>query len=257
MSTINRFKKNFNINDPYGEYCGIPVAEVGYVIKDASGETEDYSYIVPWFSYGKNYDDGLYFQMSGGWGKRDKKKIDLEIASGVTEIEGDFIYDETQARMKFAGNFDELLQEAFSESKKDDVFYVTDISNINDVYTFEGEPETGLSHYFILENEELNQYLGYAEDYTGETKYGWRCIKEEDIETNSNDSAATLVLYLESIMDDTTGNNPHIGDGTYDEGKSYIESMADIFGYSYKSDSMEFVSKQNPDGVYWANMECC
>lgn len=30
-----------------------------------------------------------------------------------------------------------------------------------------------------------------------------------------------------------------------------------IFGYSYKSDSMEFVSKQNPDGVYWANMECC
>ena len=30
-----------------------------------------------------------------------------------------------------------------------------------------------------------------------------------------------------------------------------------IFGYSYKSDSMEFVSKQNPNGVYWANMECC
>ena len=30
-----------------------------------------------------------------------------------------------------------------------------------------------------------------------------------------------------------------------------------IFGYSYKSDSMEFVSKQNPDGIYWANMECC
>lgn len=29
-----------------------------------------------------------------------------------------------------------------------------------------------------------------------------------------------------------------------------------IFGYSYKSDSMEFVSEKNPNGVYWANMEC-
>ena len=30
-----------------------------------------------------------------------------------------------------------------------------------------------------------------------------------------------------------------------------------IFGYSYKSDSNEYVSEDNPDGIYWANMECC
>ena len=30
-----------------------------------------------------------------------------------------------------------------------------------------------------------------------------------------------------------------------------------IFGYSYKSDSNEYVTPENPDGIYWANMECC
>lgn len=37
-----------------------------------------------------------------------------------------------------------------------------------------------------------------------------------------------------------------------DQGVKYIH----VFGYSYKSDSMEYVSEENPDGVYWANMEC-
>lgn len=30
-----------------------------------------------------------------------------------------------------------------------------------------------------------------------------------------------------------------------------------INGYTYKSDSEEFVSEKNPDGIYWASMECC
>ena len=30
-----------------------------------------------------------------------------------------------------------------------------------------------------------------------------------------------------------------------------------INGYSYKSDSTEYITKENPNGDYWANMECC
>ena len=37
------------------------------------------------------------------------------------------------------------------------------------------------------------------------------------------------------------------------DGFKYIH----IFGYSYKSDSNEYVSESNPDGIYWANLECC
>jgi len=230
IETINKYKINFNALDPYAEYCGIPVAEVGYW-KDG----EDYSYVVPWYSQGKTYDDGLYFQMHGGWGKRDKMDIDLEIAPNVKSITGTDtipLYMETQARLKFAKDFDELLQEAFASSNTHDVFYVTDISTMQDDYkTKPGENITGASHYFILENNELKQFLGYSSDYSGSQKYGWRSIKNSEI-TQPN-SAGTLVLYLESIMDDTTGNNPHIGNGTYDDGMSYISGMSDVFGYSY------------------------
>ena len=38
-----------------------------------------------------------------------------------------------------------------------------------------------------------------------------------------------------------------------DNGVKFIH----VNGYSYKSDSMEYVSEENPDGTYWANMECC
>lgn len=38
-----------------------------------------------------------------------------------------------------------------------------------------------------------------------------------------------------------------------DNGVKYIH----IFGYSYESSSEEYVSDKNPDGTYWANMECC
>ena len=180
IETINKYKINFNALDPYAEYCGIPVAEVGYW-KDG----EDYSYIVPWYSQGKTYDDGLYFQMHGGWGKRDKMDIDLEIAPNVKSITGTDtipLYMETQARLKFAKDFDELLQEAFASSNTHDVFYVTDISTMQDDYkTKPGENITGASHYFILENNELKQFLGYSSGYSGSQKYGWRSIKNSEI----------------------------------------------------------------------------
>lgn len=230
VSTINKYKANFNSLDPYGDYCGIPVAEVGYI----NPEGEDYSYVVPWFSYGKNYDDGLYFQMHGGWGKRHSMDVNLEIASAITEIteqEGVPLYMETQARLKFAKDFDEMQQQALVSANKNDVFYVTDISNITDVYVCGSTKEvsSAASHYFVLENEDLNPFLGYSTE-NNINKYGWRSICIDEI-TEPN-SAGTLVLYLESIKDDTSGNNPHIGNGTYDDGMAYISGMSEIFNYS-------------------------
>lgn len=231
VSTINKYKINFDSYDPYGEYCGIPVAEIGYF----SGDT-NLSYVVPWFSYGKKYDDGLYFQKNGGWGRRGSMDINLEIAPDIKTItEWDVVplYMETQARLKFAKDFDELLQQAFASSHKNDVFYVTDISRITDDYEAGFENEiTDASHYFILENEDMNTFLGF--NYEAETpKYGWRSVKTEEIlEPNT---AGTLVLYLESIEDKTDGNNPHIGNGTYDDGMAYVSGMSQIFNYSLLS----------------------
>lgn len=224
VTKINKYKINFNAFDPYGDFCGIPVTEVG----STKG-----NYVVPWYSQGKTYDDGLYFQVHGGWGRRRSIDIDLEIAPGVSAItEQDNVpfYTETQARMKFAKDFDELLQEAFNSPNLYDVFYVTDISDITTTYSSApGENPTGASHYFVLENKELNQFLGYS---TNIQKYGWRSVSTEELQNPDTYSAGTLVLYLESIKDDTTGNNPHIGNGTYDDGMTYISGMSEIFNYS-------------------------
>lgn len=229
ITTINKYKISFNAMDPYGDYCGIPVAEVG-CMKDG----KDCSYVVPWYSQDKKYDDGLYFQMYGGWGKKESMEVSLDIAPDVTEItdlEGEMpLYSETQARLKFAGDFDGLLQAAYAESHKNDVFYVTDITKITSDYSAGDEEDiTGASHYFVLENEEYNQFLGYSEEAEA---YGWRSISISEIQDPQNFSAGTLVLYLESIKDDTTGNNPHVGNGLYDGGNAYIESMSQIFNYS-------------------------
>ena len=37
------------------------------------------------------------------------------------------------------------------------------------------------------------------------------------------------------------------------DGIKYIH----LWGYTYKSSSNEFVTEDNPDGTYWANMEAC
>jgi hypothetical protein len=154
---------------------------------------------------------------------------DDEFPDGVIPI-----YMETQARMRFAKDFDELLQEAFASANTHDVFYVTDISKITTEYKYLSDSEiTGASHYFVLENKDQNQFLGYN---STANEYGWRSIKLEEIQENVNGSASTtagtLVLYLESIKDDTTGNNPHIGHGLYDGGMQYVSGMSDIFSYS-------------------------
>lgn len=223
VRAINKYKVNYNPLDPYGEFCGIPVVEVG---------SEDGNYVIPWYSQNKKYDDGLYFQMNGGWAKRKRMSIDLEIAPNVKEIDdwGGVVplYTETQARLKFAKDFDELLQQAYVSSNLNDVFYVTDISKITTDYTpVEGEDMDDASHYFILLNKRLNQFLGFSD----EGGYGWRNIKKNEYENNTT-TAGTMVLYLESIKDDTAGNNPHVGKGLYDDGLSYVSGMSEIFNYS-------------------------
>ena len=232
VSTINKYKISFDQYDPYGDYCGIPVAEIGLFI----GET-DLSYVVPWYSYGKKYDDGLYFQMNGGWGRRRSMDINLEIAPEVktiSEWDNVHFFMETQTRLKFAKDFDELLQQAFASSHKHDVFYVTDISRITNDYEA-GFPKevSAASHYFILENEDMKSFLGCNVELE-EPKYGWRSISTDEITPQPN-TAGTLVLYLESIEENTNGNNPHIGNGTYDDGMAYVSGMSQIFNYSLMS----------------------
>ena len=62
-------------------------------------------------------------------------------------------------------------------------------------------------------------------------------MSEEDFKNNKTE--ALKVVYLESIIDENKGNNPHVGYGTYDDGKTYLEYFRQLFKYEIDNNSSE------------------
>jgi hypothetical protein len=58
--------------------------------------------------------------------------------------------------------------------------------------------------------------------------YGWYNVKISEL-FNCETDDAKRVVYLESLISKNSGNNPHIGNGLYDDGESYIEKFTDFF----------------------------
>lgn len=224
--------------------AGIPVA----LPPRGIGLTGVTTYVVPWYEKGKKYDGNTYFQMKGGWGKSDKKRINLphltsEDLQYIHETENFKLYDETISDLKYVGTLDELLELGRSVVKTGDLCYVTNITGILDKYSM--APEDNIidfedaSHYFYLANDEYVNTLGYREDAQQDVKYGWVCVTNAEISAATSD-IATKILYLESIVDNTEGNNPHMGHGMYDNGEEYIENMFKPFGPAVQED--EFIT---------------
>lgn len=227
----------------YDGLIGIPVLRVS-----PTDNVED-DYVIPWYDKSANYDANIYFQSKGGWMKRKEKRINLDIAPEVSSITSTDIvklYNETEPYLRFGKDM-ESLREFVDENLIDNtICYITDISELSTKYNFkEGESTSGLSHYFILENRNLSTYLGYAETYGC---YGWRVIREEeymnpDMVADTDNVAGRLVLYLESLISENRGNNPHTGHGKYDDGDDYFENFRTIFKYPLENDGFSSVDE--------------
>ena len=205
-------------------------------------------YVVPWYDRDKKYDTDLYFQMKGGWAKSDKKRIHLPHLVGedlkyIHESENFKLYEDTISDLKYVGTLDDLVELGRSIVKTGDVCYVTNISGIIDKYSM--APEDNIidfedaSHYFYLMNDEYANVLGYNENAQQEEKHGWVCVTNAEISAATSD-IALKILYLESIVDNTEGNNPHMGHGMYDSGEEYIDRMFKPFGPAIEED--EFIT---------------
>jgi len=223
---------------------GLPLREVSVV----SGESI-YNYVIPWYNPKAKYDKELYFQMNGGWGKRDKKKVripDTTSSITISSTSEYTIYDEDMSNMKFAGRIDGMLSLGSYVVKAKDICYVSDISDIEDRYIHKDSGVTGYnhSHYFVLENEKYLTKLGYITGTTPEnSSYGWRNIEVSEYSDEkkiTNDGKR--VLYLESIIDNTENNAPHFGDGKYDDGKEYIIRMENPFQGAIENGDYYFYS---------------
>ena len=212
------------------DYAGDVYEGIG--VKEVTANTEG-RYVVPWYVNGKKYDNGMYFQCDGGWGKIKSNFYPLSInvdctpitAFSPTKID---IYEETQNYLKFASDLNEMLDFTNSVIKKGMIVYVTDIENAAN-YGFTGND---LSHYFILKDKDKST-----------TANGWSAVKQTDLDNASaldNDSKKDVerIIYLESIRESTEGNNSHTGEGNYDDGKSYVNKLNSIFGGTIENNDL-------------------
>ena len=235
VEAINKSRTGFYGRHGDDGFAGIPINVVS--VSNDNGTT---SYVIPWYRNGYNYDGGLYFQMNGGWCKRDDKDINLAIASGITKLLTDeelTIYDETETYLHFTDDIEGLKDLSTEDKHTGDICYVTDLTQLTNEYSFKDDDEKYyfennlFSHYFYLENEDLSFAIGYS---SGSSDYGWRNVLTQEIEYASS-VAGKHVLYLESIENDTTANNPHVGRGYYDGGQEYLRRMGQIFHYGLEN----------------------
>lgn len=212
-------KKQSLLDDYEGNvYEGIAVKEI---------KTDNGSYVVPWYVNGKKYDNGMYFQCDGGWGKIKSNFYPLNInvdctpitAFSPTKIE---IYEETQNYLKFASDLNEMLDFTNSVIKNGMIVYVTDIENAAS-YGFIGND---LSHYFVLIDKDKST-----------TANGWYAVTQTEL-NNASTAYAERIIYLESIRESTEGNNSHTGEGNYDDGKSYVNKLNSIFGGAIENNDL-------------------
>lgn len=218
-------KKDSLLDDYAGNvYEGIGVKEV---TANTEGQYYGKTYVVPWYVNGKKYDNGMYFQCDGGWGKIKSNFYPLSINVDCTPITVFFptkidIYEETQNYLKFASDLNEMLDFTNSVVKEGMVVYVTDIENAAN-YGFTGND---LSHYFVLENKDKST-----------TANGWHAVTQTEL-NNASTEYAERIIYLESIRESTEGNNSHTGEGHYDDGKSYVNRLNSIFGGAIENNGL-------------------
>ena len=205
---------------------GYPVA----VIQPGNDETP--KYMVPWFDKTTG-EKTFYFQSKGGWGKRASKLINLPKLTSLTELNGIPIYGETQPYMRFAKNIDEMLGQNKSDLYEGIICYVTDISTIERDYTLgSGENLEDCSHYFSLVNVVLSTHCGFLQNDIYNC-YGWKQITNTEI-SGMTTVEGKKVVYLESLITDYKGNNPHVGYGKYDDGSEYIEHFTHLFKNTFE-----------------------
>ena len=192
---------------PIDDFEGLPVIRVSY------SDDSSTDYIAPWYDINNQYDNGLYYQMFGGWGLRKEKEV--YFAGEVRKIKsiiGKFgIYDETVQRLKYAANTNDLREIPISGLKPNDMCYVFSVDDSEE----EDELIKQLVHYYVWKQNLSGQYTWQPIINDGEI---------DQIDVNR-------AIYLSTIIDTTVGNNQHCGYGQYDDGNEYIDRFDSLFGY--------------------------
>lgn len=212
-TNVSEILYNINQNKDYvrlyedDNYSGVPLKDIK--IDDSTTIT------VPYYDSSKIYDGYLYFQSNGGWGSNSVSIIDNNIEKTPYE------YKETLNYLNTVSNIEDLFTIDKNNINDNDIYYVFNIENIVN-YDNTITDLSQVSHCFYVKNK-------YAtNEYTG-----WENIMYADDEIQNKAS------YIENIISVNEGNNPHVGYGRYDNGKTYFEYMAQPFLFSINNNLLE------------------
>ena len=196
---LNAYKENERIytND---EVSGIPVGsfKVQTNIDDICNFT---TYLIPYYDQRKMYDGNFTFQSKGGW-----------FYQGNNEG-NPFKWTETVSYLHVVSTIKDLLNVNPNSVTNGNIYYV---ANVNDYIDYT-EEDTLKSRFFVLNN-----------DFAPDIFSSWKNIDLND----KSDKNAERAKYLDSIILNTLGNNPHVGFGGYDKGETYFDYMKQPFKYA-------------------------
>lgn len=196
---LNAYKENERIY-PDDEVSGIPVGS--FKVQTNIGEICEFTtYLIPYYDQRKMYDGDFTFQSKGGW-----------FYQGNDEG-NQFKWTETLSYLHVVPTIKDLLNVNPNSVTNGNIYYV---SNVNDYIDYT-EADTLKSNFFVLNN-----------DFAPDIFSSWDNIDLDD----PNDENAERAKYLDSIILNTLGNNPHVGFGGYDKGETYFEYMKKPFKYA-------------------------
>ena len=221
---------------------------------------ENTPYIVPYYDNTQLYDGNLIFQGKGGWGKFLKR-------NDQNPLDDCFDYQETLSYLHVVGTISDMLSINPYTVDNNTIYYVV---NLNDYSKYDENPPIDISkgvtmsHYFILINKyethklyswknivvknelDIEGKLQMVKDISafqeifgvGETQdwaYNPDYLKSknptEEEQLGTYVYAFAKMVYLDNILSTNVANNPHVGYGNYDDGKTFMEYMKLPFKY--------------------------
>lgn len=218
VSLNTRKGNDFLYND---DVSGIPVGS--FHIYNNMGKTlEETTYLIPYYDQNRVYDGDMYFQSKGGW----FYDLDKQTSDDINK----YGWNETLSYLHVVPNVSSLMSVNPTSVEIGDIYYV---SNINDYVNYT-EASDIKSRFFVL-----------LDDYNPERFSSWENL---DLEATSYEGAISekeylqyveKAKYLEGIIPDNIGNNPHVGYGKYDNGNEYIDYMKLPFKFSIDTNNID------------------
>lgn len=225
------------------------------LIKDENMSTpnddDEKYYLIPWFNKKSTYKtNDFYFQGKGGWGNLKTKSVyNLDKKDEIILNSDKYfkIFKESSSYMTFVSDIESMLSLPYDRIYNGLICYVESLEGIENIYDYkDGVSGDDYTNYFILDNVEYSSFVGYPNPDI--ICCGWRNIRESEFIPENLTKDAKQVLYLESLVTNMKGNNPHNGKGLYDNGETYFNRFKQLFYDALKSDNRDLVIENDTLG---------